>query len=95
MNIAELLKLKQGDLIRLRGVIRYYKKGRGSVIARIDDEPERFCTVIKVSANSYRDINAQTEILSIMSNANCEFFLNNEVVSILVNPNFVDLIESN
>lgn len=95
MNIAELLKLKQGDLIRLRGVIRYYKKGRGSVIARIDNETERFCTVIKVSLHSYRDVTAQTALLSGTRNANCEFILNNEVVSMLVNPSFVDLIESN
>lgn len=94
MNIAELLKLKQGDLIRLRGAIQHYRKGRDSTIVRIDNEPERFCTVIKVSPHSYRDVNAQTEILSRTSNANCEFFLNNEVVSMLVNPSFVDLIES-
>lgn len=95
MNMTQLLKLKQGDLIRLRGVIKYYTKGRDSATARIDNEPERFCTVIKVSSSSYRDISARTEVLSITSNANCEVFLNNEVVSILVDPDLVDLIESN
>lgn len=95
MNITELLKLKQGDLIRLRGSIKYYyyTKGHGLAIARIDDEPERVCIVIKVSPHSYRDVNAQTEILSRTSNANCEFFLNNEVVSMLVNPDMVDLLQ--
>ena len=92
MNMSQLVKLKQGDLIRLRGEIRYFKKGRGSVTARIDNEPERFCTVVKVSLHSYRDVNAQTEILSRTTNANCEFFLNGEVVSMLVNPDMVDLI---
>lgn len=74
MNISQLAKLKQGDLIRLRGAIKYYRKGPESAIVRTDNETERFCTVIKVSLHSYRDVNAQTALLSGTKNANCEFF---------------------
>ena len=92
MNMTQLVKLGQGDLIKLRGAIHYYRKGPGTAIVRIDNEPERFCTVIKVSLHSYRDVNAQTALLSGTKNANCEFFLNGVVVSMLVNPDMVDLI---
>jgi hypothetical protein len=95
MTKRQLLDLKSGDLIRLRGQILYYRKTRGTGIGWRDTESERFCTVVKVSPYPYRDFNAQTEILSNTGNANCEFFLNNEVVSMLVNPDFVDLINSN
>ena len=94
MTWEQLLKLKRGDLIRLRGKIFYYAKLRDSGMSRVDNDLERFCIVIGTSPHSIAATTAQTSTLSATRNANCELFFNNTVVNMLVNPAWVDLIET-